>query len=137
MEFMPITPYFVRSKDEVAKLQHEATELRATVKDPKASWIERSRAEARLHTVERELQMARTAQRQAEQAQQSATPCAVTQMHEPVFAEPVSYFEDEEPGRAAPIVGNAAPVPWPAEFAERTALLAAAMDELRRISAAR
>jgi len=135
MEYMPTVPYFARNAKETAELQREAGDLRATVESKTAPWVERTRAEGRLQTVERELQMARTAERQAGHAAQHLEPAsAAANAGRQEFMPCVPYFA--EPGRAAQVVDNAAPVEWPASFYDRWKLLEAAIAEVRRLKLA-
>jgi len=141
--------YWLRNENEIAKLQREAGELRDTVESKKACWVERTRAEARLKTVERELQLARVVKRQAEQAQQRTTVPLVrsddgqsflvqhTRREPPEFMEPVAYFAEEPKRQEGRFVSNASQQQrWPEKFSERHALVEAAIAELRRSGAA-
>lgn len=57
--------YFIPTKSEVGKLQKEAGELRKVVDNKDNPWIERTRAESRLHSIETRIQAFRADEKQA------------------------------------------------------------------------
>lgn len=58
--------YFVPTKSEVAQLQTEAGELRKEVEARETSWVDRTRAEQRLKSIETRIQAYRHEDRQAQ-----------------------------------------------------------------------
>lgn len=135
----PVSPWALNAT-QLAALRQRVAEAEAAVAAAK-EWTERTRLEQDLKVVQRELavaeheaQLAVRRQAQHRRPAPAAAPSAANVARQE-YAQPVPYFA--EPGRAAQGVSNAAPVEWPQDFVERTALLSAAMDELRRIGAAR
>ena len=57
--------YFVPTKSEVGKLQKEAGELRKVVDNKDNPWVDRARAESRLHSIETRIQAFRADEKQA------------------------------------------------------------------------
>lgn len=56
--FSACKPYYALGADQLAALKAEAAELRRTIDNPQASWVERTRAETRLREVERQIDAA-------------------------------------------------------------------------------
>ena len=106
-QYMETLAYFELDEAQVKELQTEAADLHEVVDDVQTSWVDRTRATARLRDVERQIQTSRTVHRRAEQVQQPQPPrrtappglirsdCGSAYLMvdngEPQFAEPVAY----------------------------------------------
>lgn len=144
-QYMEPKPYFEPTPTEVKQLQREAADLHEVVDDAQTSWVDRTRATERLKDVERKIQTSRMAHRQAEQ--QRARQADVAAGHyirnrngDYLY---VQNATPPEPPRqeCMPIATNTnksggSGQQWPESFSERTALLQAAVAELRQAGVA-
>ena len=141
-QYLETLAYFEPTPTEVKQLQREAADLHEVVDDARTSWVDRTRATERLKDVERKIQTSRAEKRQADQVQQQARQADVAAGH---------YIRNRNGDYL--YVQNATPKPsrqefmpiatntnksggsgqqWPESFSERTALLQAAVAELRQ-----
>jgi len=136
MEYMPLpAAYDVLNASELGALRATVTEAdtaAARETDP----IQRMRAEQHAKALRHQLEAAELAarldtERRARAVQHlCSAPAAVNAASQVQFMEPVPYFA-EHPQQAAP--GASQAVQWPQDFVERTALLDAAVAEVRRL----
>lgn len=139
----PVSPWALNASqlDRLrARVAEAETELESA-EHQASPWPERTRREAEVEAMLRELERAEfeaklEARRQAQHREPAPGVPAATNAVGQQFVEPVPYFEVEQPRGTAPAVANARAVEWPDSFADRWALLNAAMNELRRIGAA-
>lgn len=138
----PVSPWAL-SKTELDRLRGRVREVEEQVEGA-GEWVERTRAEQELKSLQRELQSAEfeaTLERKRQAQQRATTPPLVRSdcgnsflaatNGEPQYMEPVAYWKREQRQR---IAANSGPR-WPETFSERTALIEAAAAELRRAGA--
>ena len=144
-QYLEPVPYYARNSSQLSKLQSEASELLDSLESEGADWVERSRASSRLQTVEREIQASRHGegsmgegpfQRRVEAAEQQQvvvrSDCGTCYSTVPATnVRGGGGREPERPQEFMPIASNTDPR-GPESFAARTAVVAAACDEIRR-----
>lgn len=140
-QYMEPKPYFVLDAAELQGLMREAATLRETVDDARTSWVDRTRATERLKDVERKIQTSRMAHRQAEQQQARQADVAVGHYIRNRNGDYL-YVQNATPESSRQVFmpiatntnksGGSGQQQWPESFSERTALLQAAVAELRQ-----
>lgn len=149
----PQSPWALDAAD-LDRLRQRVTEGEAEIQGPKhqaLAWPERTRREAEVQAMRRQLQTAEfeatlDARHQA-QHQRSLTPgtrvirerpdsgafLIIHDEPEPAFLAPVPYYKPPTPAVPTPPVANSAPVTWPElSFLDHYQLVQAAAAELRR-----
>ena len=143
-QYLTTLAYFEPSPAEARALVKEAADLHQTLDARDSSLVDKTRATERLKTVERLIQTGRMAKRQADQVPQQARQADAGHYMRNRNGDYL-YVQNAtpEPSRQEfmPIATNTnksggSGQQWPESFSERTALLQAAVAELRQAGVA-